>query len=100
MGLLRGMGRTVVVAGTVAAVSGRVQGRQAAKFADRDAETAAKQRQAYEAQLGQQPAPAPAAAGGISNEAIQQLKELAALKEQGILTEQEFGAQKAKILGG
>ena len=42
----------------------------------------------------------PPAAGGISNEAIEQLKELAALKEQGILTEQEFGVQKAKILGG
>ena len=39
------------------------------------------------------------AAGGIANDAIQQLKELAALKEQGILTEQEFGVQKAKILG-
>ena len=48
----------------------------------------------------QQPAPPPAASGGISEEAIQQLKELAALKEQGILTEQEFGVQKAKILGG
>lgn len=48
----------------------------------------------------EQPAPPPAAAGGIPNDAIQQLKELAALKEQGILTEQEFGVQKAKILGG
>ena len=96
MGLLRGMARTAVVAGTASAVSGRVQRRQAAKFADKDAATAAKQQQA----AYQQPAPPPPAAGGISNEAIEQLKELAALKEQGILTEQEFGAQKAKILGG
>ncbi|WP_237739623.1 SHOCT domain-containing protein [Arthrobacter sp. TB 26] len=107
MGLLRGMARTAVVAGTASAVSGRVQRRQAAKFADKDAATAAKQQQAYDQQMSQQqqaayqqPAPPPPAAGGISNEAIEQLKELAALKEQGILTEQEFGAQKAKILGG
>lgn len=111
MGLLRGMARTAVVAGTASAVSGRVQRRQANKFAEKDAAIAAKEQQAYDAQMAQQqpayqepvyqqpPAP-PAAAGGISNDAIQQLKELAALKEQGILTEQEFGVQKAKILGG
>ncbi|WP_346927305.1 SHOCT domain-containing protein [uncultured Arthrobacter sp.] len=106
MGLLRGMARTAVVAGTASAVSGRVQRRQANKFAEKDAATAAKQQEAYDAQMAQQepvyeePAPPPPAAGGISNDAIQQLKELAALKEQGILTEQEFGVQKAKILGG
>lgn len=107
MGLLRGMARTAVVAGTASAVSGRVQRRQASKFAEKDAATAAKQQEAYDAQMGQQqqpvyeqPAPPPPSGGGISNDAIQQLKELAALKEQGILTEQEFGAQKAKILGG
>lgn len=100
MGLLRGMARTAVVAGTASAVSGRVQRRQAAKFADKDAATAAKQQQAAYQQPAQPPPPPPAAAGGITNDAIEQLKELAALKEQGILTEQEFGAQKAKILGG
>ena len=110
MGLLRGMARTAVVAGTASAVSGRVQRRQANKFAEKDAATAAKQQEAYDAQMAQQQQPATssrlraaaaaAAAGGISNDAIQQLKELAALKEQGILTEQEFGVQKAKILGG
>jgi hypothetical protein len=110
MGLLRGVARTAVVAGTASAVSGRVQRRQASRFAEKDAATAAKQQEAYDAQMAQQqpaayeqPAyqqPAPPAAGGISDEAIQQLKELAALKEQGILTEQEFGVQKAKILGG
>ena len=111
MGLLGGIARTAVVAGTASAVSGRVQRRQASKFAEKDAATAAKQQEAYDAQMAeqqpaayeqpayQQPAP-PAAGGGISNDAIQQLKELAALKEQGILTEQEFGVQKAKILGG
>ncbi|SDP04839.1 Short C-terminal domain-containing protein [Arthrobacter sp. ok909] len=107
MGLLRGMARTAVVAGTASAVSGRVQRRQANKFAEKDAATAAKQQEAYDAQMAQQqpppeyqqPAPPPAASGGITDDAIQQLKELGALKEQGILTEEEFVAQKAKILG-
>ena len=114
MGLLRGMARTAVVAGTASAVSGRVQRRQASKFAEKDAATAAKQQEAYDAQMAQQqppadhqqpvyqqpppppPAPAAAPAGG---DTIQQLKDLAALKEQGILTDEEFAAQKAKVLG-
>lgn len=107
MGLLRGMARTAVVAGTASAVSGRVQRRQANKFAEKDAATAAKQQEAYDAQMAQQepppeyqqPAPPPAASGAITDEAIQQLKELGALREQGILTDEEFFAQKAKILG-
>ena len=105
MGLLRGVARTAVVAGTASAVSGRVQRRQANKFAEKDAATAAKQQEAYDAQMGQQqqapppPQAPPPAAGGIGNDAIEQLKELGALKEQGILTEEEFKAQKAKILG-
>ena len=113
MGLLRGVARTAVVAGTASAVSGRVQRRQANKFAEKDAATAAKQQEAYDAQMAQQqpppppqqpvyqqpPPPPPAPAGGISNEALEQLKQLGALKEQGILTEEEFVAQKAKVLG-
>ncbi|MEY9777597.1 SHOCT domain-containing protein [Arthrobacter sp. MW3 TE3886] len=113
MGLLRGVARTAVVAGTASAVSGRVQRRQANKFAEKDAATAAKQQEAYDAQMAQQQPPPqeyqqpvyqqapppPPPAGGISNDAIQQLKELGALKEQGILTEEEFAAQKAKVLG-
>ena len=54
MGLLRGMARTAVVAGTASAVSGRVQRRQANKFAEKDAATAAKQQEAYDAQMAQQ----------------------------------------------
>jgi hypothetical protein len=98
------MARTAVVAGTASAVSGRVQRRQANKFAEKDAATAAKQQEAYDQQMSQQqpayqqPAPAPQAAGGISDEELQQLKELGALREQGILTDEEFAAQKAKIL--
>lgn len=95
-GLLRGVARTAVVAGTATAVSGRVQRRQAAKFADRDAQTAVQRDQAYE---DQQPdvAPAPAAAPP-GEDPIQRLKDLAALKDQGVLTEEEFAAEKAKVL--
>jgi hypothetical protein len=104
-GLVRGVARTAVVAGTASAVSGRVQRRQAAKFADRDAQTAAQREAAYQQQY-QQPAPpppqpayqqAPPPSGG---DIVQQLKDLAELKNQGILTEEEFAAQKARILGG
>ena len=94
-GLLRGVARTAVVAGTATAVSGRVQRRQAEKFAGRDAQIAADREQAYEAQ---QPAAPPAAAEAPPADPIQQLKDLADLKNQGILTEEEFAAQKAKIL--
>lgn len=97
-GLLRGVARTAVVAGTATAVSGRVQRRQAEKFAGRDAQIVAQRQAAYEEQTTQpQAAPAPEPAGG---DVVEQLKGLAELKQQGILTEAEFAAQKAKILGG
>lgn len=100
-GLLRGVARTAVVAGTATAVSGRVARRQAEKYADRDAQIAATRGAGY-AQGAQQVAPPPPPPPPASSEGstIDQLKELAALKEQGILTEQEFAAEKAKILGG
>lgn len=93
-GLLRGVARTAVVAGTATAVSGRVQRRQAEKYATRDANIYAQRDQAYEQQVAPQAAPAPAAPDPIA-----QLKELAQLKDQGVLTDAEFDAQKAKILG-
>ena len=93
-GLLRGVARTAAIAGTATAVSGRVQRRQAEKFAGRDAQIAADREQAYEQT---QPA-APAAPAAPPADPIQQLKDLAELKNQGILTEEEFAAQKAKIL--
>ena len=110
-GLIRGVARTAVVAGTATAVSGRVARRQAEKYADRDAAIYASRNQAYQQQTYQQqtyqpyneppPPPPPAAAPEpTSSLPIEQLKELAALKEQGILTEEEFQAQKAKLLGG
>jgi hypothetical protein len=88
-GLLRGMARTAVVAGTATAVSNRVSRRQANRWAAQAPSEPAPQQYA--------PPPAPAANGG--SDPITQLKELAALKDQGILTEEEFAEQKARILG-
>src|SRR5689334_455682 len=101
-GLLRGLARTAIVAGTASAVAGRVQRHQARKFVDSDAQIAADRERSYEDQLSPQdeeaeaaPAPpAPPAPG----EMIEQLKQLAELKDQGILTEEEFATQKARIL--
>ena len=92
-GLIRGMARTAVVAGTATAVSGRVARRQNNRWAE-------KEEQQY-AQQQQQAAPAPQAAPAAAPEGsvIDQLKELGELKAQGILTEEEFAAQKAKLLG-
>ncbi len=91
--LLRTVGRTAAIAGTATAVSGRVQRRQANKWAEQEA-----------AQAPPQAAPAPVAAAPPSpasgQSMIDQLKELAELKTQGILTEDEFAAQKAKLLAG
>lgn len=102
-GLLRGVARTAVIAGTATAVSGRVQRRQAEKFAQRDANIYAEREQAYEQQVGyQQPAPAaaPGPAAAPAGDMMDQLQKLGDLKAQGILTEAEFEAQKAKILNG
>ena len=98
-GLLRGVARTAVVAGTASAVNGRVQRRQAEKFADRDAQIAAQQNAAYEEQVAAPPPSPPPAAAPVTD-VVAQLKALAELKDQGILTEEEFAAQKSKILAG
>jgi hypothetical protein len=95
-GLLRGVARTAVIAGTASAVSGRVRRRQAERFASRDAGIYAERERAYEEQFAQPAPPAEPA----QDDLIAQLKELAQLKEQGILTEEEFADQKARILGG
>ena len=89
-GLLRGVARTAVIAGTATSVSNRVSRRQAERWSQEQA--------AYppEQYPPQQYAPPP----DQQSTQIQQLKELADLKAQGILTEEEFAAQKAKILGG
>lgn len=84
MGLLRGVARTAAIAGTATAVSNRVSRRQQNRWAQQE-----------EQQYAPPPAPAPAAP---AQDPIAQLKDLAELKSQGILTEAEFEAQKAKVL--
>jgi len=91
-GLLRGVARTAMIAGTATAVSNRVSRRQGQRWA-------AQEEQQYAQQQPQQVAPAAAAPAAGESSTIDQLKELADLKAQGILTEEEFAAQKAKILG-
>lgn len=94
-GLLRGVARTAVVAGTASAVGGRVRHRQEMRWAEEEQQ----QQQQYAAPPPPAAAPAPTAAASDSS-TIDQLKELAELKAQGILTEEEFAAQKAKVLAG
>jgi hypothetical protein len=97
-GLLRGVARTAAVAGTATVVSGRVRRRQDAKFAQRDAQTEAERDQAYQQQTAPpEPLPQPAAPAA---DPLERLKTLGELKAQGVLTEAEFEAQKAKILAG
>ena len=91
-GLIRGVARTAVVAGTATAVSNRVSRRQANRWAEQD-------QQEYQQQAPAQPAPAPAPAAPAQDDSIAKLKELGALHAQGILTDEEFAAQKAKLLG-
>jgi putative oligomerization/nucleic acid binding protein len=90
-GLLRGVARTAVVAGTATAVSNRVSRRQYERWGAQDAYPP----QGY-APEPQPAAPAPAAGG---EDRVEKLKELASLKEQGVLTDEEFAAEKARILG-
>jgi hypothetical protein len=89
-GLLRGVVRTAAVAGTATAVSNRVSRRQAQRWGGQG-------QQAYEAPP---PPPAPAPAAAAPPDVVAQLQGLADLKRQGILTEAEFSAQKARILAG
>jgi hypothetical protein len=88
-GLLRGVARTAVIAGTATSVSNRVSRRQGQRWAQQE------EAQAPPQQAPPAAAPAPAAA---ESSTIDQLKELGELKAQGILTEEEFAAQKAKLL--
>lgn len=89
-GLLRGVARTAVVAGTATAVSGRVQRRQQGRWAQQEA-----QQEAYAAPV---PVAQAAPAGGAVDVRLDQLRQLAELKDQGVLTPAEFEAQKARIL--
>jgi len=89
-GLLRGVARTAVVAGTASAVSGRVQRRQQGRWARQEAEQAPPPEPEYEE--------APAASG--TDDKLAQLKQLGELRDAGVLTDAEFENQKGKILYG
>jgi hypothetical protein len=100
-GLLRGVVRTAVVAGTATAVSNRVSRRQAERWqqqgsypSDQTEPAYVEQQPAYGAAAEPPPPAAPAA------DPIQQLKDRAALRDQGVLTDEEFATQKARVLGG
>lgn len=90
MGLIRGMARTAVVAGTATAVSNRVSRRQAGRWAGQEAQ----QEQAYAPPPPPPAAPAPSSGDNL----IEQLEKLGALRDQGVLTQAEFDAQKARLL--
>jgi hypothetical protein len=108
-GLVGTMARTAVVAGTATAVAGGMSRRQQGK-AQQAAEAEAYEQQQQQAQIDAQvaaavaaqapPPPPPAPAASAENDTIAQLTKLGELKAAGILTEEEFAAQKAKILGG
>lgn len=99
-GLLRGVARTAVIAGTATTVSNRVSRRQAGRWAQQDAQQDAQQAAAAQPAPTQytEPAPAAAPADDMSSK-LAQLKDLGELKAQGVLSEAEFEAQKARILG-
>jgi Short C-terminal domain len=94
------MARVGIAAGTWTAVSNGVSRRQANRWGKQDEQQYYEQqgRAAEQAQAAPAPTPAPAQPAGGTQDTITQLKELAELKSQGILTEDEFAAQKAKIL--
>jgi hypothetical protein len=96
MGLIGGMARTAVVAGTATAVSNRVSRRQANRWAGQEqqqyAQEPAYSQPAPQQPVYQQPEPAP------QPDMLEQLQKLGELRAAGVLTEEEFAAQKAKVL--
>ena len=100
MGLLRGVARTAVVAGTATAVSNRVSRRQANRWAEKDQQQAdARRTRSSRLPAQQQDRPPPPPQAPAQPDVLGQLQQLGELKAAGVLTEEEFAAQKAKILG-
>jgi hypothetical protein len=91
--------RTAVVAGTATAVSGRVQRRQAERWQTQDDAAAYQQQQEYQQYAPPPPPATPAPAAAAEPDATAELQNLAQLHSQGVLTDEEFAAAKAKILG-
>jgi len=99
MGLLRMATRTAVVAGTATAVSGRVARRQANKYDQQTQEQAAQQAPPPPPAPAPTPPPAPAAPAAQADDAYAQIEQLGKLHAQGLLSDEEFAAAKAKALG-
>jgi Short C-terminal domain len=100
MPLLRAMAATAVVSGTSAAVSNRVSRRQAQRWANQGEAAPAYMAATPAGGVGEPyPPPPPPGAAPAAADPIEQLKELGELHSQGILTDEEFAAQKAKVLG-
>jgi hypothetical protein len=91
-GLLRGVARTAVIAGTATSVSNRVSRRRANRWAAQEPQ--------YQEPQYQQPPPPPPPPAAPSDDPVQRLTELAQLRDRGILTDEEFAAAKAKVLQG
>jgi hypothetical protein len=94
MGLIRGVARTAAIAGTATAVSNRVSRRQGERWANEQDAAAYQEQQAYQ----QAPPPPPPPAAPAGDDMLDQLKQLGELHAAGVLTDDEFAAQKAKIL--
>lgn len=94
------MARTAVIAGTATSVSNRVSRRQANRWQDQADAQAYQEQQMAAPQAPPPPPPAAAPAATSESDKLAQLKELGELKAAGVLTEEEFAAQKAKILAG
>ena len=104
-GLLRGVARTAVIAGTATTVSNRVSRRQANRWSSQEQQQYQQappppQYQQPPPQQYYEPAPPPPPpAPASTTDLVTELKQLAELRDQGILTDAEFSAQKAKLLG-
>ncbi len=104
-GVVRGVARTAVVAGTATAVAGGVRHRQDQKYAAREQAAYDQQQAAYDqgaadAAVQQPPPPAPPAPSAGGGDVMAELEKLADMKSKGLLSDEEFAAAKAKILAG
>ena len=100
MGLVRGMARTAVVAGTATAVSNRVSRRQASRWASQDMQQQGYAQPSYQEQQYAEPPPPPPPAAEEADDMTSQLKRLGDLHQQGILSDEEFAAAKSRLISG
>ena len=98
-GLIRGVARTAVIAGTATSVSNRVSRRQYNRWSQQDEQQPAEQQPQPAPSAPAPSAPAANAPSAGGEDRLAQLQQLGELKQQGILTDEEFAAEKARILG-